>query len=399
MLLSEQIIEPFMLPTRLTNFAVIFHQATEKGLLLLGACVIALFMANSGWQDFYHSLIHSPFLELMDVPVSFEHFINDGLMALFFLLVGLEIKREMLEGNLSTRTQRILPVVAAIGGVIGPVSIYCLLNYHDAAALRGWAVPAATDIAFALGMFALLGKGLPTSLRIFLAALAIVDDLIAVILIAVFYSDSISIAHLGLGFGVLVILYSICKMRYAGMLAYATLGVLLWYLTLKSGIHATIAGVLLGMCIPLHSRDGNFSPIRYLERVLHPGVLYFILPTFAFVNSGVTVNNLSFSTFTNTVTLGIILGLFFGKQLGICLSMVLLKKFNLHEKTKSFSPQQFYSVSLLCGIGFTMSLFVGNLAFSHSPELLDSMKVGVLSGSLLSSIVGGIIIHLIRPKV
>ncbi len=353
-------------------------------------------MANSGCQDTYHALVHSPFLTLMNTDITLEHFVNDSLMVIFFLLVGLEIKKEMLEGNLATKTQRILPVVAAIAGIIGPAAIYCALNYHDPEALRGWAVPVATDIAFALGMFALLGKGLPTSLRIFLTALAIVDDLIAVVLIAVFYAGNISLYYLGFAFITLAITYYLCRIKHPRIPTYTILGILLWYFILKSGIHATVAGVLLGICIPLHTK--KFSPIIYLETILHPIVLYFILPIFAFINSGVTVNNLNLSTFSNTVTLGIILGLFFGKQLGICLSMYLLKKLNLTDKTKNFSNKQFYSVSVLCGIGFTMSLFVGNLAFSHNHELLDSMKIGVLSGSLLSAVVSGIVIHLIRPK-
>ncbi|MDF3047369.1 MAG: nhaA [Candidatus Midichloriaceae bacterium] len=382
-----------MLPNRLSNFVLIFHLATEKGLLLLGACAVAMLMANSQWSEYYLQIVNMQFIS----SISFGHFVNDCLMAIFFLLVGLEIKREALEGQLATRSQRILPVVAAIGGVIGPVTIYTLLNWHDANALRGWAVPAATDIAFALGMFALLGRGLPISLRVFLTALAIVDDLIAVIFIAIFYSDSLSPLYLGLAGAVLSALIIACRMKISRMPVYFVLGILLWYCTLKSGVHSTVAGVLLGMCIPLYSKDKHFSPIKYLERILHPIALYFILPIFAFVNSGVSISDFSFATFTNTITLGIILGLFFGKQLGICGSMLLLKKLNL-IKSVEFTFKQFYAVSVLCGIGFTMSLFVGALAFDHTQELLDEMKVGVLSASLLSSVIGGIVIRLIKPN-
>lgn len=379
---------------KLSNFAVLFSNASEKGLLLLTACILAIVMANTTLSETYFSIINTEIIG----HINLMHFVNEGLMSVFFFLVGLEIKREMLEGHLATKAQRILPIVAAFGGVMGPVIIYAALNFGDPVAIKGWAVPAATDIAFALGMFALLGRGLPIALRVFLTALAIVDDLIAVIMIALFYSDSISAFYLISATLISAALFLMCYKKYDRILPYILIGSVLWYCVLQSGIHATIAGVVLGMFIPLQNKSGSFSPIKYIEQRLHPIVLFLILPLFAFTNSGVSVGTLSFEMFTNTVSLGIILGLFFGKQIGICLSIFTLKALKIYKDKDSFTIPQFYAVSILCGIGFTMSLFVGNLAFDNNPEMLANMKIGVLSASLLSSVVGGIMIHLIRGK-
>lgn len=379
---------------RIQTLQLFFSNASEKGILLLAACILALILANTQYTDSYFTAIHYEFLP----HLSLSHIVNEGLMAIFFLFVGLEIKREMMEGHLATKAQRILPIVAAIGGVIGPVVIYSMLNFGSSAAIRGWAVPAATDIAFALGMFALLGRGLPASLRVFLTALAIVDDLIAVVLIAFFYSKSISPTYLLMSILVAILLFALCYKKYDRLTPYLLLGVVLWYCVLQSGIHSTIAGVVLGSSIPLSNRSKTVFPIKKLEKTLHPWVLYLILPLFAFTNSGVSLAGASLESITNTVSLGIILGLFLGKQIGICASILILKVLKIHTDKSSFTMMQFYAVSILCGIGFTMSLFVGNLAFAGNHVMIDQMKIGVLAGSLLSSIVGGIMIHLIRGK-
>ncbi len=380
-----------MLPTQLKNFAVLFHNASQKGVLLIIACFSALIFANSSLEFFYTDLIHT---KLFSTNITLEKIVVDGMMVLFFLLVGLEVKRELSEGNLSSKASRMLPIIAAIGGVVGPIFIYLLMNYSDDDAIYGWAVPAATDIAFALAVFGIFAKGLPISLRVFLTALAVIDDIIAVLMIAVFYTSEISYLYLLLAVIVMIMLFFCSKYLHNDKsYLYGILGLALWFCVLNSGIHATIAGVLLGFLIP-NKKDGH-SLLKKWERYLHPWVMFLILPLFAFVSSGVSMKyELSLS---HTVTLGIILGLFIGKPLGILSAISLCRFFNvLPKKHDDFTPQQFFSVSILCGIGFTMSLFIGKLAFINRPDLLDEMKVGVLAGSLLSAIVGGIIIKAIK---
>jgi NhaA family Na+:H+ antiporter len=385
-----------MLPNKLRNFAVFFHSSAEKGLLLIISCLAAVILANSAGAGWYFHLLHSPIMQFGEHAISVEKIVLDGFMVLFFLLVGLEIKREAIEGNLATKQQRILPMVAAIGGVLGPIGIYWLMNHHDADAVYGWAVPSATDIAFALGMFALLGKGLPIQLRVFLTALAVVDDLIAVILIALFYTAKLSYTHLIMMVCLVMVMYFLCKQKYVRLWVYLILGAVLWYTTLCSGIHATVAGVLVGLLIPLWNKGGNYSPLYKMERVLHPWVMFVILPLFAFVSSGVTIKSVGVELLNHTVSMGIILGLVIGKPLGIMASLALCKFLRVVQQT-GFTVWQFFAVSVLCGVGFTMSLFVGNLAFATHPDLLDEMKVGVLCGSLISALLGAMVIRII-PK-
>ena len=386
-----------MLPMQLKNFAVLFHSASEKGLLLIMSCLAALLLANSAGAGLYFSMLHDSIIEINNHFISFEHIVLDGLMALFFLLVGLEIKREKIEGNLATKHQRLLPMIGAIGGVLGPISIYALLNYHDDSAIYGWAVPAATDIAFALGMFALLGRGLPIQLRVFLTALAVVDDLIAVVLIALFYTAKLSYPHLAMMLCIALTMLYLCKRQNSNLWLYSVLGIALWYATLSSGIHSTVAGVIMGFMIPIKDKSGNTSPLKRLERILHPWVMFAILPLFAFVASGVTLRGMGLDLFTHTVSMGIILGLVIGKPLGIMVAIAMCRFVGiLPKKRDGFTAPQFFAVSMLCGIGFTMSLFVGKLAFATRPDLLDEMKVGVLCGSLLSAILAGIVIRIVR---
>lgn len=377
----------------LTDFALLFKNATEKGALLIIACLAALLLANCGYYESYHGFTNFNF-QISSLKVSVHHFVNDFLMVLFFLMVGLEIKREMIEGHLATKAQRMLPILGAIGGIIGPIIVYSLFNWGDKEAMQGWAIPAATDIAFALGMFALVGRGLPTSLRVFLAALAIIDDLIAVLIIAFFYSDNLEVAYLGYILALGLVLFIINNKKLSSLSLYLVLGLLLWYLFIKSGIHATVAGVMLGMFIPNKSLGSDYSPLKTLEHKLSPICAYFILPIFAFVNSGVKIIGSGTELIFAPVTLGIALGLFLGKQLGIFGLVSVAFKLKFAKLPQNSTHLDFYGVSILCGIGFTMSLFIGNLAFAEIPMYLDETKIGVLLGSLLSVLYGLIIIFI-----
>lgn len=386
-----------MLPARLQNFIPLFHDAAEKGLLLLLACIVAIVMANTSLSGLYDMIANSYILYAGSKGISLSMIVNDFLMVLFFLFVGLEIKREMLEGNLSSPSQRVLPVVSAIGGVLGPITIYCALNFHDGVSMRGWAVPSATDIAFALGMFSLLGKGMPVSLRVFLTALAVIDDLIAVLLIGLFYSTDIHVMYIGMASLVLLGLVAISICNVGRVRYYVLLGGFLWYCILQSGIHSTIAGVLLGMCIPISDVQGRGSPLRRAERALHPWIMFVILPLFAFLSSGVSLRGAELDLLHNTISLGIIMGLVFGKPIGIMASMLLLRVVRVVKaESLDFNIYQFFAVSLLCGIGFTMSLFIGDLAFYDSAEIADKMRVGVLVGSTISAFLGGAVMYFLR---
>ena len=391
-----------MLPQRLRNFAVFFHQAAEKGIILLVAAACSIIMANSKeLHHFYHDFLHTQVVIAFGqsaLDMSLHHWVNDFLMAIFFFQVGMEIKRELVEGHLSTAKQRILPVIAAIGGVVVPVLIYVAFNYSDSVTSRGWAIPAATDIAFALGMLALFGKGLPTSLRIFLTALAIIDDLMAVIIIALFYTDSLSFKYLLYIVLCMSLLFSMNKMRIVSIPAYLIVGLVMWYFFLQSGVHATVAGVMLGLTIPLNIKeaDTNYAPLKKLERALHPLVSYLILPIFAFVNSGVDLHGMNIGTFLHPVSIGIILGLVVGKQLGVFAATYLSVVSGMAKLPENTNYMQFYGVAILCGIGFTMSLFIGNLSFEANASYLTQVKVGVLSGSLISAILGALVIRYSR---
>lgn len=366
------------------------------GVLLMAAALLALFVANSPLSQTYARLLHAP-LGGLDVL----HWINDGLMALFFLFVGLEIKREFLDGQLSTWANRALPGVAAAGGVVVPGLIYAAINAGHADTLRGWAIPTATDIAFALGVLSLLGSRVPTSLKVFLATLAIVDDLVAVLVIAVFYTAELNLAAL-VGAGVAtLLLIGLNRLKVARLAPYLVLGAALWWLVLLSGVHATIAGVVLALTIPLRrskaAPDDMSSPLHRLEHGLSPWVAFLIVPVFGFANAGVSFAGMSASVLVEPVTLGVALGLFLGKQVGVFGAAALAIKLRWANLPVAASWAQLYGVALLCGIGFTMSLFIGLLAFP-TPDLQDEVKVGVLAGSLVSALCGAALLSVAKRE-
>jgi len=360
----------------------------------MAAAVLALFVANSTLAETYFQLLHAP-LGGLDVL----HWINDGLMAVFFLFVGLEIKREFLDGQLSTWANRALPGIAAAGGVVVPGLIYAAVNMDQADTLRGWAVPTATDIAFALGVLSLLGSRVPTSLKVFLATLAIVDDLVAVLVIAVFYTAELNLAALG-GAGVAtLLLVGLNRLKIVRLAPYLVLGAALWWLVLLSGVHATVAGVVLALTIPLRrskaAPDDMTSPLHRLEHGLSPWVAFLIVPVFGFANAGVSFAGMSAGVLLEPVTLGVALALFFGKQVGVFGAAALAIKLRLANLPVAASWAQLYGVALLCGIGFTMSLFIGLLAFPD-PALQDEVKVGVLVGSLVSALCGAALLSVAK---
>ena len=368
------------------------------GLILMAAAVLALLIANSPFADTYLRL-----LESYAGPLSILHWINDGLMALFFLLVGLEIKRELLDGELSTWSRRVLPGFSAAGGMIVPAIIYLAFNSGAPANLRGWAIPTATDIAFALGVLMLLGPRVPVSLKVFLTALAIIDDLGAVAIIAVFYTDELSLLWLAVAAGIVAALWCVNRAGVVRLAAYLALGALLWIVVLKSGVHATMAGVALALAIPLRRTPGKpddeHSPLHRLEHGLQPWVAYLVLPVFGFANAGVSLAGMSGGAAFADIPLGIAAGLFIGKQAGVFGFAWAAIRMGWADCPRDASMPQLYGVSVLCGVGFTMSLFIGLLAFPGSPLLQDEVKVGVLVGSLCSGLLGAAILSLARREV
>lgn len=403
--MNKEILKPKKIKKVITrsfeSFKDMFHNAAEKGILLIIAAALAIIAANSAYGDLYEIVINDYIKIIVGDQIfkfTLHHFINDFLMVIFFLLVGLEIKRELVAGHLSSNEQRILPVIAAISGVVFPALIYLFFNYHDQIKIKGWAIPAATDIAFALGVYALFARGLPNSLRIFLTALAIIDDLIAVLIIALFYTGGIEWAYLVYILGMCFILYFFNVMNHTRLLSYSLLGIFLWFLFLKSGIHTTVAGVLLGFFIPYKCKKTENSPSVNMEKAIHPWVSYVILPVFAFANSGVVLKGLSFDMLVNSVTLGIALGLVLGKSLGITSTVLIVQKLGITKLPRNSTLIQFFGVALLCGIGFTMSLFIGNLAYEDNFELITNVKIGVLGGSIISAILGAIVIRFFCKK-
>ncbi|WNW12961.1 Na+/H+ antiporter NhaA [Pseudomonas sp. DTU_2021_1001937_2_SI_NGA_ILE_001] len=359
------------------------------GIVLMLAALAALIVANSPLADAYFAGLHTVWLGL-----SVELWVNDGLMAIFFLMVGLEIKREVLAGGLASWEQRALPGFAALGGMLVPALIYLAVNWSHAQTQSGWAIPAATDIAFALGVLSLLGKRVPTSLKVFLAALAILDDLGAVTIIALFYSSGLNVSMLLAAFATLAVLVLMNRLKVNRLLPYLLLGALLWVFVLKSGVHATLAGVALALCIPLNSeKDEATSPLLLLEEKLHGWVAFAIVPIFGFANAGVSLAGISVDSLSDPVPLGVALGLFVGKQVGVFLAAVLAIRTGLAVLPKGSNWLQLYGVAILCGIGFTMSLFIGNLAFPGAPHLVDEVKIGVLLGSGLSAVLGALLLR------
>lgn len=372
--------------------AILFQNASEKGLLLLFAALAAVIIANSQWNNNYLSLISTK-IQIGDISFYLSQFVNDFLMSIFFLVIGLEIKRELVSGNLSTARQRILPIAAATCGVIFPVLIYTVFNFNQANHIKGWAIPAATDIAFAIGILALLGKNLPISLRVFLTALAIVDDLIAICIIAIFYTDQLHLTYLTATLMLAVLLFTYGNSRYYSNKVGIIIGLMMWYCTHLSGVHATISGVLLGLLIPITHKKTGSSPALSLKKMLHPFTAYFILPLFAFINSGLHIVNFSINKVLHPVTMGIALGLFLGKQWGIMFSVFLLKRFDMFHIPQNATMLQLYGVSLLCGIGFTMSLFISIMSFDV-PEMINQAQLGVFIGSIASAFGGALMLKL-----
>ena len=382
-------------------FKWFFKLEAASGLVLLFAAIIALVVSNSNLSDLYFSTLNKYlFVGINDfgLKLSIIHWINDGLMAIFFFFVTLEIKREFLQGELSNMKQALLPIIAAVGGMLIPALFYVFINWGDSETLNGWAIPSATDIAFSLGVLSLLGKRVPLSLKVFLTALAIIDDLGAILIIAVFYSGDLNIQYLILMTLAFIILLIINKFNILKFLPYLVIGIFLWDFTHNSGIHATIAGVLLAMTIPHRKKEKDYSLLIKIEHAISPYVAFGIMPLFAFANAGVSLEGLSFASLLDKVPLGILLGLFLGKQLGVFVFSYVSIKLKIAQMPNNSNWFNFYGVGVLTGIGFTMSLFVGNLAFVENVQYMDGVKIGVLTGSLLSTLFGYFLILLTPNK-
>ena len=382
-------------------FRWFFKLEAASGLVLLFAAIIALFISNSGLSDLYFATLNKYLfigINTFGLKLTVLHWINDALMAIFFFFVTLEIKREFLQGELSNIKQALLPIIAAVGGMLVPALFYVFINFGDSETLNGWAIPSATDIAFSLGVLSLLGKRVPLSLKVFLTALAIIDDLGAIVIIALFYSGDLSIKYLTLMLLAFIILLIINKFNIKKFLPYLVVGLFLWDFTHNSGIHATIAGVLLAMTIPHRKKEKDFSLLIKIEHAISPYVAFGIMPLFAFANAGVSLEGLSLASLLDKVPLGIVLGLFLGKQLGVFIFSYVSIKLKVAQMPNDTSWYNFYGVGVLTGIGFTMSLFVGNLAFAENMQYMDGVKIGVLTGSLLSTLFGYFLILLTPNK-
>jgi len=380
-----------MINTLSKPFKWFFQLEAASGLVLLIAAIIALVISNSNLSELYFSTLEQYLfigVNNFGLKLSVHHWINDLLMAVFFFFVTLEIKREFIQGELSNLKKALLPIIGAVGGMVIPALVYVLINLGNSETLNGWAIPSATDIAFSLGILSLLGSRVPISLKIFLTALAIIDDLGAILIIAFFYSGDLSISYLSLILISYILLLILNKFGIKKFIPYLIIGSFMWFFTYKSGIHATIAGVLLASTIPHRAKEKDFSLLIKLEHAISPYVAFIIMPIFAFANAGVNLTGLSFSSLLAPVPLGILLGLFVGKQVGVMVISYLAVKLGAAQMPDKSNWLSLYGVSILTGIGFTMSLFVGNLAFVENTQYMDGVKIGVLSGSLLSTIFG-----------
>ena len=382
-------------------FKWFFKLEAASGLVLLFAAIIALFVSNSELASIYYDILNSYFalgFGEFKLKLSVLHWINDVLMAIFFFLVSLEIKREFIQGELSNPKQASLPIIAAVGGMLVPALIYVAINYGNSETLKGWAIPSATDIAFSLGVLSLLGKRVPISLKVFLTALAIIDDLGAIVIIAFFYSGKIQAMYLILMLVSIIILIIFNRFNIRSFIPYLIVGIFLWDFTHSSGIHATIAGVLLALTIPHKDKKNKGSHknsmLIKLEHAISPYVAFGIMPIFAFANAGVSLEGLTLATLMNPVPLGILCGLFFGKQFGVFIFSYISIKLKFAEMPNDSDWLKLYGVGVLTGIGFTMSLFVGNLAFVETTQYLSGVKIGVLLGSLASTLFGYMLILL-----
>ena len=372
------------------------QKESAGGLLLIGATIAALLLVNSPLSFLYDALLETPVslqvgALILDKPLLL--WINDGLMAVFFFLIGLEIKRELLEGELSDPSRLVVPAIAAAGGMSVPALIYVAINQGDTAALSGWAIPTATDIAFALGILSLLGSRVPNALKLFLLTLAVIDDIGAIIIIALFYSGDLSMTSLIFA-GIALITLSLMNYRGVSSIApYILVGTVLWVAVLKSGVHATLAGVVLALFIPMKDSAGSQSPLQHLEHALHPYVVYAILPVFAFANTGINFSGLTLNSLLHPVPLGIALALVFGNQVGVFGFSWLAIKLRLGKLPQGVNWLDLYGVSALCGVGFTMSLFISGLAAEHigTGEMVDD-RLGILLGSLISALMGYLIL-------
>ena len=382
-------------------FKWFFKLEAASGLLLLISAVIALIVSNSSFSSTYFEILQSYFfigVNNIGIKMSLLHWINDALMAVFFFFVTLEIKREFLQGELSNPKQALLPIIAAIGGMLVPALIYVYINFQTGDTLRGWAIPSATDIAFSLGVLSLLGSRVPISLKVFLTALAIIDDLGAIVIIAFFYTGDLSVKYLSLLLLTFICLIFLNKFNVRKYIPYLLLGLILWFFTHESGVHATISGVLLATVIPHRKKEKDFSLLIKIEHGISPYVAFGIMPLFAFANAGVSLEGVNFNSLLSPVPLGILLGLFFGKQIGVLLFSLASIKLKIAQMPNNANWLNFYGVGVLTGIGFTMSLFIGNLAFMENTQYIDGVKIGVLAGSLLSTIFGYFLLLMTSKK-
>ena len=375
------------------------------GLLLMAGAALALVAANSPLADYYDLFIETPVevrIGRLEIAKPLLLWVNDGLMAVFFFLVGLEVKREILEGELSRPSNVLLPALGAVGGIVAPVGLYVLFNYGDPVGMNGWAIPAATDIAFALGILMILGKRVPLSLKVFLVSLAIFDDLGAIVIIAIFYSSNLSVEALSVAALCLLALGYMNWRHVSAVPTYILVGVVMWVAVLKSGVHATLAGVALAMFIPMRSKDEpDRSPLMELEHDLHTVVAFGVLPLFAFVNAGISFAGMSFADLLHPVSLGIAMGLFAGKQLGVFLLCLLAIRLGMARLPEGASWGALYGVAVLSGVGFTMSLFIDTLAFENLPAdaVFDfDARLGILLGSLASGVLGYIVLDRTLPR-
>ena len=390
-----------MIKTLSKPFKWFFKLEAASGLILLIAAIIALIISNSDYSELYFKTLEQYLfigINQYGLKLSVHHWINDLLMAIFFFFVTLEIKREFIQGELSDFKKALLPIIGAIGGMVIPALVYIIINFGNMETLNGWAIPSATDIAFSLGILSLLGSRVPISLKIFLTALAIIDDLGAILIIAFFYSGDLSISYLSLILLSYIFLLVLNKFNIKRFTPYLIIGAFMWFFTYKSGIHATIAGVLLASTIPHRIKDKDFSLLIKLEHAISPYVAFIIMPIFAFANAGVSLEGLALSSLLQPVPLGILLGLFVGKQVGVMIFSFIAVKTGMAQMPDGSSWLSLYGVSILTGIGFTMSLFVGNLAFVENIQYIDGVKIGVLAGSLLSTLFGYFILLFTAKK-